>query len=313
MADQENLVSQKHNRLSMGNTYALFQIIKYVIWVMAIAILLQRSALKSPYCWPAQAALLVGIGLGLQQTFNDIISGIILLSERSIKIGDILEIDGDIVKIQKIGIRTSQGLNRDEISIIIPNSSITTSKVINWSHRSEKTRFRIQVGVAYGSDVDWCQKSCRKAPWSITGIETSISSPMSTACRPRARRARRTLAGGLRADGGRRRPHPDLLAPALRQKIVLSGALIVEPRVFVLDEPMSGLDPRSAHLLEQAVRAHCAAAAPSFFRPTSWRSPKSSATASPSSIRDESAPAARWTNCAARPANRSPWKRSSWR
>ncbi len=82
------------------------------------------------------------------------ISGIILLSERSIKIGDILEIDGDIVRIQQIGIRTSKGLNRDEISIIIPNSLITTNKVINWSHQSKKTRFRINVGVAYGSDVD---------------------------------------------------------------------------------------------------------------------------------------------------------------
>ena len=148
----------KHNRLSLGNTYALFQIIKYVIWVMAIAILLQTIGIKITVLLAGSAALLVGIGLGLQQTFNDIISGIILLSERSIKIGDILEIDGDIVKIQKIGIRTSQGLNRDEISIIIPNSSITTSKVINWSHQSEKTRFRIQVGVAYGSDVELVSK-----------------------------------------------------------------------------------------------------------------------------------------------------------
>ena len=98
--------------------------------------------------------MLVGVGLGLQQTFNDVISGIILLSERSIKVGDILEIDSDIVKIQSIGLRTSKGLNRDEISIIIPNSLITTNKVINWSHQSKHTRFKINIGVAYGSDVD---------------------------------------------------------------------------------------------------------------------------------------------------------------
>jgi small-conductance mechanosensitive channel len=90
----------------------------------------------------------------LQQTFNDIISVIILLSERSIKIEDILEIDGDVVKIQEIGLRTSKGLNTDDISIIIPNSLITTNKVINWSHQTKKTRFRIDVGVSYGSDVD---------------------------------------------------------------------------------------------------------------------------------------------------------------
>ena len=96
----------------------------------------------------------MGIGLGLQQTFNDVLSGIILLSEKSIKIDDILEIDGDIVKMQSIGLRTSKGLNTDDISIIIPNSLITTNKVINWSHQTKKTRFRIDVGVAYGSDVD---------------------------------------------------------------------------------------------------------------------------------------------------------------
>ena len=96
----------------------------------------------------------MGVGLGLQQTFNDVISGIILLSERSIKINDILEVDGDIVKIETIGLRTSKALNRDDISIIIPNSLITTSKVINWSHQSQKARFKIDVGVAYGSDVD---------------------------------------------------------------------------------------------------------------------------------------------------------------
>ena len=65
------------------------------------------------------------IGLGLQQTFNDIVSGIILLSERSIKVGDVLEIDDDIVRIQEIGLRTSTGANRDEITIIIPNSLIS--------------------------------------------------------------------------------------------------------------------------------------------------------------------------------------------
>jgi len=98
--------------------------------------------------------LLVGVGLGLQQTFTDIISGIILLVEGSTKIGDVLEIDGDVVMIKHIGLRTSRGLNRDDIVVIIPNSQITTNKVINWSHQSKKTRFRINVGVAYGSNVD---------------------------------------------------------------------------------------------------------------------------------------------------------------
>lgn len=145
---------QKSKKLDEGNTYAIYQIIKYVVWVIAIASILQTIGVQITVLLAGSAALLVGVGLGLQQTFNDIISGIILLSERSIKVGDLLEVDGDIVKIQNIGLRTSTGLNRDEISIIIPNSLITTSKVINWSHQSKKARFRIDVGVAYGSDVD---------------------------------------------------------------------------------------------------------------------------------------------------------------
>lgn len=145
---------QKSKKIDVGNTYALYQIIKYVVWVIAIVLILDTIGVKITVLLAGSAALLVGIGLGLQQTFNDIISGIILLSERSIKVGDLLEVDGDIVKIQNIGLRTSTGLNRDEISIIIPNSLITTSKVINWSHQSKKARFRIDVGVAYGSDVD---------------------------------------------------------------------------------------------------------------------------------------------------------------
>ncbi len=140
-------------RLDKGNTYALFQIIKYVSWVVAIALILETIGIKVTVLIAGSAALLVGIGLGLQQTFNDIVSGIILLSEKSIKIDDVLEIDGDVVRIQNIGLRTSKALNTDDISIIIPNSLITTNKVINWSHQSKKTRFRIDVGVAYGSDI----------------------------------------------------------------------------------------------------------------------------------------------------------------
>ena len=137
-----------------GNIQAIYQIIRYLVWIVTFGLVLETLGIKVTLLLAGSAALLVGIGLGLQQTFNDIISGVILLTERSIKINDVLEIDGNVVKIQSIGVRTSKGLNTDDISIIIPNSLITTSKVINWSHQNDKTRFRIDVGVAYGSNVD---------------------------------------------------------------------------------------------------------------------------------------------------------------
>lgn len=142
------------NKLDKGSSFALFQLIKYVIWVMAIVLMLEFIGVNVTILLAGSAALMVGIGLGLQQTFNDILSGIILLFEQSVKVDDILEIDGDIVVIQEIGLRTSKGLNRRQIVVILPNSTITTNKVINWSHQTQKTLFSINVGVAYGSDVD---------------------------------------------------------------------------------------------------------------------------------------------------------------
>lgn len=138
----------------VGSRYAVYQLVKYVIWIIAIVIGLDIVGIKITVFLAGSAALLVGIGLGLQQTFNDIVSGVILLSERSIQVDDILQLDNDIVKIQKIGLRTSLCLNRDDISIIIPNSLISNNKVINWSHQDKKARFKINVGVAYGSDAE---------------------------------------------------------------------------------------------------------------------------------------------------------------
>lgn len=145
---------QTIERMQMSNAYSLFQIIKYILWIVSVLFMMETLGISITVLLAGSAALLVGIGLGLQQTFNDFISGIILLIEGSTRIDDVLEIDGEVVKIQEIGIRTSKGLTRDDIVVIIPNSAITTSKVINWSHQSKKTRFRIKVGVAYGSDVD---------------------------------------------------------------------------------------------------------------------------------------------------------------
>ncbi|MPM09434.1 hypothetical protein SDC9_55751 [bioreactor metagenome] len=141
-------------RFDRSNLYSLYQITKYLIWIISVFFILDILGIKINMLLAGSAALLVGIGLGLQNTFNNFISGIIILFEGSIKVGDILELDGDVVKMQRIGLRTSSAINRDDIVVIIPNSIITTNKVINWSHQEEKTRFRIKVGVAYGSDVD---------------------------------------------------------------------------------------------------------------------------------------------------------------
>ncbi len=148
-------IDRKYNRhkIDPGSSYAVFQLIKYFLWVLSSALMLSAVGVQLTLFLTSSAALLVGIGLGLQQTFNDIISGVILLFEQSVRVEDILDIDGDIVTIKEIGLRTSKGMNRNQIIITIPNSLITTNKVINWSNQTKKTLFKIEVGVAYGSDV----------------------------------------------------------------------------------------------------------------------------------------------------------------
>jgi len=148
------LRSKRYKTKDEGNIYSIIQLFNYFGWIIAITLILDTLGIKITVLLTGSAALLVGVGLGLQQTFNDFISGIILLIEGKTKVGDVLQIDSEVVMLKEIGLRTSEGVNRDDISIIIPNSKIINDKVINWSHQQNKTRFRIDVGVAYGSDVD---------------------------------------------------------------------------------------------------------------------------------------------------------------
>jgi len=153
------LLKQKLRRkINKGQQYAIYQIIKYILIVIAIAITLESVGIKITILLAGSAALLVGLGLGLQNTFNDLVSGIILLFEGTIKVEDVVEVEGIVGRVKRIGIRTSEIQTRDNIVIIMPNSRFVTEKVINWSHNEKLTRFNVQVGVSYESDVKLVKK-----------------------------------------------------------------------------------------------------------------------------------------------------------
>jgi small-conductance mechanosensitive channel len=141
--------------IDVGRSHTMLQIIKYFLWIGAVFLSFEAIGLKITLIWAGSAALLVGLGLGLQQIFQDVMSGIAILIEGIIKIDDIVEIQEGIVgRVVEISLRTSKIETRDNIVMIIPNSKFVTDNVINWSHMEKKTRFFINVGVAYGSDVD---------------------------------------------------------------------------------------------------------------------------------------------------------------
>ncbi len=152
LAFDDNIKSKK---IEKGKGQSLFQIVKYVIWVLATTLFLDSIGFSITFMIASLSALMVGLGLGIQHFFNDIVSGIVILFDRSIKVNDIVEIQGEIVgKVVEISLRTSKIISRDDVIIIIPNSKFTADNVINWSHNSFKTRFGVKVGVAYGSNVE---------------------------------------------------------------------------------------------------------------------------------------------------------------
>jgi small-conductance mechanosensitive channel len=164
---------EKRERMYVGTSHAIFQIIRYVLWIIAISLTFESAGFKLTFLLAGSAALLVGLGLGLQQIFQDFISGIALIIEGTLKAGDIVQTsDGEVGRVKEINMRTSKIETRDNIILIIPNSKLINEIVINWSHLEKKTRFKVDVGVAYGSDVELV----RNVLLDCTNSNTSISS-----------------------------------------------------------------------------------------------------------------------------------------
>lgn len=143
-----------HNRMIVQSRQsAVYQIIKYVIIIITFITSLKLLGANVSAMLVGSAALLVGIGLGLQNLFNDFFSGVIILLDASVKVDDIIEVNGLICKVQKINIRTTTILTRDDKNIILPNSALTAGQLINWTHGHETSRFEVPVGIDYSSDI----------------------------------------------------------------------------------------------------------------------------------------------------------------
>ncbi|HEV7348511.1 mechanosensitive ion channel family protein [Telluribacter sp.] len=143
----------RRNQVDQGRQEAVIQLVKYFIYTIVFVLGLEVAGVQISILLAGSAALLVGVGLGLQQTFNDLVSGLILLFEGSINVGDIVELDNGLVgRVTDVGLRTSKLETRDAIGIIVPNSKLINNNIINWSHNRSLTRFIIEVNVSYRND-----------------------------------------------------------------------------------------------------------------------------------------------------------------
>ena len=143
----------KSSKFDSGKKFSIYNLCKYFIIFFCIIISLQIIGFDLSVLMAGSAALLVGIGFGLQSVFSDFISGIIILVDASVKVNDVIELDSIVGTVKEINFRTTTVMTRDEKHIIIPNSDLTSNRLISWTHSQVTSRFEVEVGVDYSSDV----------------------------------------------------------------------------------------------------------------------------------------------------------------
>ena len=141
-------------KLDLGAKLAIGTITRYIIMFVGFLVVLQTVGINLTTLNVVAGAIGIGVGFGLQNIANNFISGLIILTERPIKVGDRIEIDKINGKVTKIGARSTTVLTNDNISIIVPNSKFISESVVNWSFASNLVRFKIPVRVPYDTDVD---------------------------------------------------------------------------------------------------------------------------------------------------------------
>ena len=147
-----------HTKLDAGLQYAIARIVSYAVLVFGLLIGLETLGVNLSSLTVLAGALGVGIGFGLQNIVSNFVSGLILLTERPIEIGHRVEVGGTVGDVVRIGGRSTAIVTNDNITIIVPNSEFITARVINWSIGDPKVRFRVPVGVGYGSDPRLVEK-----------------------------------------------------------------------------------------------------------------------------------------------------------
>jgi small-conductance mechanosensitive channel len=138
--------------IEIGVRVAVASLVRYVILVVGFIVILQTAGIDLSSVTVIFGALGVGIGFGLQNITNNFVSGLVILIERPIKVGDRIEVAGISGDVVKISMRATTVITNDNISIIIPNSEFVSSTVINWSHTDRNVRFNFPVGVSYKED-----------------------------------------------------------------------------------------------------------------------------------------------------------------
>ncbi|MEO7113495.1 MAG: mechanosensitive ion channel domain-containing protein [Polyangiaceae bacterium] len=138
---------------STGSQFAVAKIVRYILIALGSMIAAESMGVRLDALLAASTVLAVGIGFGMQNITQNFISGLILLIEQPVRKGDFIKAGEMIGVIEDIGLRATRIVTRDEVAVIVPNSLLITEAVINHSQPTLKVRIKINIGVAYGSDL----------------------------------------------------------------------------------------------------------------------------------------------------------------
>jgi len=133
---------------------SVFKFIKYIANIIVVFVVLSWAGVNVTPVLAASAALLVGVGLALQDLFQDIIGGIFIILDKSLMVGDVIEINGKVGRVIDIKLRTTRALTRDDKIFIVPNHKFISDTIFNHTQNHKQTRESVQVGVAYGSNTE---------------------------------------------------------------------------------------------------------------------------------------------------------------
>ena len=146
------LSTRKLDESDKNKFVSIFRFASYITYTVVFFFILNQSGVNITPFLAASAALLVGLGLALQDLFQDVIGGIFIILDKSLLVGDIIEVDDKVGKVLEINLRTTRAITRDDRIIIIPNHILIRNSIYNYTQNSNTTRESISVGVAYGSD-----------------------------------------------------------------------------------------------------------------------------------------------------------------
>lgn len=168
------VVTRKLSDVDKAKFITVFSFARWLVYVIIFLVVIDSIGIDVTAVFAASAALLVGVGLALQTFFQDIISGIFILIDQSVHVGDIIEIDGKVGRVEEIKLRTTRAVTIDNKVLIVPNHKYLTSILYNWTENGNLTRETVEVGVAYGSDVQLVKKLLLQAAKTNDSV---ISSP----------------------------------------------------------------------------------------------------------------------------------------